>query len=354
MTNTISNKVSIVFYFVFGFLINVGLSQSDYSKIQSPAYRIVFYNVENLFDTKDDPLTADEEFLPESDRHWDNTKLYRKLNNIYKVLIGIGEWDPPAIVGLCEVENRFVLNQLVYNTPLEQFDYKIIHYDSPDRRGIDVALLYRNSRFKPDTSYPILISFPSNPDLKTRDILYVKGTIGESSTIHILVNHWPSRYGGYMVSELKRQYVARVLKQTTDSIIKTDNEARVIILGDFNDGPLEQSIGRDLNARIDTINLQDHFLYNLMSSTFQDSKYGTLKFRENWETFDQVIVSGSLLKKNNGLQVSAEGGRVYSPDHLLTEDEKYLGVKPFRTYIGMKYSGGYSDHLPVVIDLIVR
>ncbi|MEZ5083825.1 MAG: hypothetical protein R2750_10305 [Bacteroidales bacterium] len=139
----------------------------------------MFYNVENLFDTKDDSLTNDNEFLPESDRHWDNHKFYTKLNRIYKVIIGVGEWEPPAIVGLCEIENRYVLNKLVYDTPLKTFNYKIVHYESPDERGIDVAMIYRPDIFSVDTSVAINISFPFDPESRTRDILYVRGRLGQ-------------------------------------------------------------------------------------------------------------------------------------------------------------------------------
>jgi hypothetical protein len=160
---------------------------------QQAHFRVMFYNVENLFDTFDDTLTRDEEFLPEGDRHWNSNKFYKKLNNIYKVILNVGEWNPPAIVGLCEIENRFVLNQLVYETPLKKFDYKVIHFDSPDRRGIDVGLLYRKDAFRKDTAYVFPINFPFNSNSKTRDILYVKGSFGDLDTVHIFINHWPSR-----------------------------------------------------------------------------------------------------------------------------------------------------------------
>ena len=149
----------------------------------------MFYNVENLFDTRDDSLKIDEEFLPDSERHWDNHKMYQKINNIYRILMAIGEWKPPAIIGLCEIENRFVLNQLVYKTPLQNLDYKIIHYDSPDRRGIDVGLIYRSSVLQVDTSLTFPVVFAEDPDSKTRDILYVKGILGGVDTLHLFVNH---------------------------------------------------------------------------------------------------------------------------------------------------------------------
>ncbi len=339
--------INIASIFIFTSL----LGQADQELTKAKQFRVAFYNVENLFDTHNDSLTKDEEYLPEGQRRWDNNKFYSKLNNIYKVLIGLGEWQPAAIVGLCEVENRHVLNKLIYNTPLKEIDYKIIHYESADRRGIDVALLYRTSLFEPDTSYTIKVNFASNPKSRTRDILYVKGVLGGVDTLHVLINHWPSRYGGYMASEFKRIDAAKTLKKVTDSISQTDSGARIIIIGDFNDGPLSESIQTIIKAQIDTIHLREDGLYNLMTVSSGMGSKGTLKYQGNWEVFDQIIVSGSLLMERGRLQVTSDGARIYTSGYLLVDDEKYTGLKPYRTFNGMKYQGGFSDHLPVFIDL---
>ena len=198
----------------------------------------MFYNVENLFDVFNDSLTNDDEFTPEGERHWNNYKFYKKLNNLSKVIIGIGEWNPPSVIGFCEIENRFVLNKLIYETPLKNFDYKIIHSDSPDRRGIDVAFLYRQSKFEPFLLLPVPIHFPDNPESKTRDILYVKGILNKTDTIHFFVNHWPSRYGGYEDSKPRRMCVASVLRSKVDSILSVNHHPNIIIMGDFNDEPM--------------------------------------------------------------------------------------------------------------------
>ncbi len=217
--------------------------------------RIMFYNVENLFDIYNDSLTNDDEFTPEGERRWNNYRFYKKLNNLSKVIISIGEWDPPAVVGLCEIENRFVLNKLIYETPLKNFDYKIIHSESPDRRGIDVALLYRKSKFEPLFYYPVRINFPGDTLSKTRDILYVKGVFSGIDTAHLFINHWPSRYGGYEDSKTKRLFVASVLRNKIDSIFFTEMNPGIIIMGDFNDEPWDESIADGLKAKRDTCHI---------------------------------------------------------------------------------------------------
>lgn len=316
--------------------------------------RVMFYNVENLFDTVNDTLIRDEEFLPDGEKKWSNDKFYTKLNHIYKVMISCGEWDPPAIVGLCEIENRFVLEKLIYNTPLKKFDYRICHYDSPDERGIDVALIYRKAYFTPDTSYPISVRFPFEPGNKTRDILYVKGVIGSGETLHIFVNHWPSRYGGYQATAPNRNYCAQVLRNSVDSVCKNDSSARILIMGDFNDGPYDESLKNHLGAAVDSFSLSKDGLVNLSAIFDREEHVGTLKYKENWDVFDQLIVSGNLLNDTAGLYVTKQEANIHNPDFLFMEDEKYLGIRPFRTYLGFRYIGGYSDHLPVYLDLKVK
>jgi endonuclease/exonuclease/phosphatase family metal-dependent hydrolase len=314
--------------------------------------RIAFYNVENLFDIYNDSLTNDDEFTPEGERNWNNKRFYHKLNNIYRVIIGMGEWNPPVIVGLSEVENRFVLNKLVYQTPLKTFDYKIIHEESPDRRGIDVALIYRSSQFVPIEHHTVGIRFPFDTASRTRDILYVKGVLSEKDTVHVFVNHWPSRYGGYLVTKPKREFVASVLRKEIDSLYLVDYDPNIIIMGDFNDEPWDESVMNELNAKMDTLKLQSNDLFNLMSRYQKDWDGGTNKYQEDWGIIDQFIVSANLISGKQNLQILNKSAIVYSPEFLLEEDFKYLGKKPFRTYVGFSYNRGYSDHLPIYIDLI--
>lgn len=323
---------------------------------ESGRYRVMFYNVENLFDVVDDTLTNDEEFLPGGDKHWTEGRYYSKLNHIYQVVMSVGEWDPPALIGLCEVENRWALNQLVYNTPLQTFEYRIVHFESPDWRGIDVALLYKNNAFTPDTAYPIPIQFPFDSTLKTRDILYVRGRIARSDTLHIFVNHWPSRYGGYLKSQPKRNYAALVLRKQVDSLFNTLERPNIIIMGDLNDNPGDESVSGILRADAPSAPAvhSGSNLKNLTAVFEGQTGTGTLKYKANWDVFDQMIVSISLLDTIPGLKVSGEKANIHTPDFLLRSDEKYLGTKPFRTYIGPRYEGGFSDHLPVWLDLIER
>lgn len=340
-----SNHLSLIVLALFSILPLLVMAQP------ASRYRVMFYNVENLFDTQNDTLINDEEFLPEGKKHWNEHRFYQKLNNIYKVIIHCGQWDPPALIGLCEVENRYVLDKLVEDTPLKKFEYQVVHFESPDWRGIDVALLYRDFYFEPDTAYPISVRFPFDPESRTRDILYVKGVLAGQETIHLFVNHWPSRYGGYQATVPKRNHTANILKHAVDSIVSGDPLANILIMGDFNDGPHDESMAGHLGARVDSTNIGSEELFNLTAIYDRPGRGGTLKYKENWDVFDQVIVSTSLLKKNPVPWVTRPGVQIFRPPYLFEEDEKYLGKKPFRTYAGPYYLGGFSDHLPVFLDL---
>lgn len=317
-------------------------------------YRVMFYNLENLFDIYDDPDTHDDEFTPTGSRRWTNKKFYAKLNNIYKVVMAVGGYEPPTVVGMCEVENEFVLQRLLNNTPLKQFGYKFIHYDSPDSRGIDVAMIYRDDKFTPFHSEAIPVIFPDDPDSKTRDILYVKGLIGGREMIHIFINHWPSRYGGYMETKPKRGRAAEILKHKTDSLFNINPSAVIVIMGDFNDGPNDESLFKTLDAKNPENDIQTTALYNMMLVDRKGWEHGTLKYREYWDTFDQIIISGSLLDKTGNLWVDPNQEVIFHSDFLLQPDERYLGKKLIRTYLGFRYIGGYSDHLPVFFDLKMK
>jgi len=313
--------------------------------------RILFYNTENLFDIEDDPLTRDEEFTPEGTKKWNNYRLYRKLNGIAKVITGAGGWTLPALVGLCEVENRRVLNSLICQTPLSSFDYTLIHYDSPDDRGVDVALLYRKSVFTALSSRYLRIFFPFDTSASTRDILYIKGIVLGRDTLHLLVNHWPSRAGGTVESRKKRTHVATGVRHLLDTLMASHPGARIILMGDFNEEPLGDILTCVLKARTDTAGLLRNDLYNTMSRMKRQGHLGTCKYRGNWSVFDQFIVSASLLN-TRGWRVDHAEGFVFAPNYLLEEDSKNYGKKPYRTYQGPKYLGGFSDHLPVFLDLI--
>jgi len=311
---------------------------------------VMFYNLENLFDYQDDPQINDEEFLPESVRRWNANKFYTKVNQLSKVIIHAGGNKPPGIIGVCELENSQVLDELIYNSPLENFDYSYVHYESSDWRGIDVAILYKTNCFMPLFSEAIKLSFPDDTSKKSRDILYTKGVLFGVDTLHLFVNHWPSRYSGYMKTSGARNYAAQILKNRVDSILLSNDNSLIVIMGDMNDGPEDESLNEILDAKIviedDPNNLT---LYNLVAAS--NPGEGTLKYQGKWQIFDHIIVNGQLLSEHSSLHVTDKEAIIFKPDYLLEDDKKFLGVKPYRTYIGFSYNKGFSDHLPVLIHI---
>ncbi len=310
--------------------------------------RIAFWNLENYMDPQNDSIANDDDFTISGNRHWGIGKFEKKKQNICKTIIALGEWDAPEIVGLCEVENKNVLNKLVLDTPLRRFTYKFIHYDSPDRRGIDVAMLYRPEKFKPITHFPIPIVYDFDKNSKTRDILYVKGLFA-NDTLHLFICHFPSKFGGAVETEAKRCFVGNLLHSITDTLFSNHPNANIIIMGDMNDEPFAPSIKQCLNAKTDTINLQNNDLFNLMAK--KAGKEGTHKYQAHWSVIDNIIISGSLYYGFNNILLKNSEAVIFKPDFLLMDDEKYLDKKVFRTYNGMHYLGGFSDHLPIYIDI---
>jgi len=307
---------------------------------------IAFYNVENLFDTEDDPNNPrDNEFLPSASKAWTQERYEHKLANIGNVLKGI---NFPVLVGLSEVENRKVLEDLTEIEALDGLGYQIVHEDSPDHRGIDVALLYQASEFVVEDweTYSVSIDDPSIANFTTRDILLVKGSYQENS-LYVLVNHWPSRSGGVAQTEFRRITVAEKLVDVVTEIQAADATARIIIMGDFNDEPTNKSIAEVLNAKTDKTPLEDQGLYNC-TSALDDEGEGSYNYQGNWQMLDQIIVSGSLLSQNKSPYV--ENFQVYQSESLLFNHPEY-GLSPDRTYGGDNYYGGYSDHLPVFVEI---
>jgi predicted extracellular nuclease len=313
--------------------------------------RVVFYNLENLYDPYDDTTTLDDEFTSKGAKRWTYSKFIVKLEHLSKTFLAIGGWDPPAMIGVCEIENRYVLNKLIYDTPLKKFKYRFVHYNSTDVRGIDVAFLYRPDRFRLLFSRNISIRFPSDSILRTRDILYIKGILFQKDTLNIFINHWPSRRGGFTESVPKRLLVAKTLRSCLDSLQQKHPAASILIMGDFNDDPDQPSIRDVLGARAFTLLTKVDSLVNLMLPKMNHPGTGTHKFQGKWAILDQFIVSGALLLNHKGLHTSMESANIFSQGFLLEEDERALGVKPSRTYSGPRYLGGFSDHLPVYLDL---
>jgi hypothetical protein len=315
------------------------------------AMRVVFYNVENLFDPFNDSLKNDDEFSSGGIRAWNYSRFVKKCQDLGKVLIATGGWEAPEIIGLCEIENHFVLRKLLEHSALGRLNYRIVHYDSPDARGIDVAVMYRPEKFYMLHSEPIAVIFPGQGARSTRDILYVKGIALDADTLHMFVNHWPSRYGGYMATKHLREFTGALLRTRVDSILRFDPQANIIIMGDLNDPPDEYSVQHSLGAKLDSTDPGSGELFNLMSDLFSDPTRGTQKFRENWSTIDHFIVSQNLLKGRGNLGIHPRGAVIFDADFLLEDDPTHTGKRLNRTYIGMQYHGGYSDHLPIKVDI---
>jgi len=273
------------------------------------------------------------------------------LNHVAKTFLAIGEWAPPAIIGICELENRYVLNKLIYETPLKRYKYKFIHFESPDLRGIDVALLYRPEVFRVVSSKNIRIRFPFDTTLHTRDILYIKGILFAFDTVSIFVNHWPSRRGGLAESTPRRAVAAKTLRSFLDSLQHTDPSGNIIIMGDFNDEPDQPSIYDVLRAREFSSGTAPESLVNLMLPKMRSRSGGTHKYQGKWAILDQFMVSGNLLMRPEGLKTSLTSARIFEGGFLSEDDERFLGTKPFRTYTGPRYTGGFSDHLPIYLDV---
>lgn len=313
------------------------------SKKAKQPFVAMFYNVENLFDTQNDPKTNDDDFTPAGKVPWTEERLDTKIKHIGQVMTDITSPAMPDLVGFAEVENLQVLEMLTSSALLTKTNYGIVHYDSPDERGIDVALLYNPLTFKVVSSEPLKVELPGND--RTRDILYVKGKLKSGETLHVFINHWPSRREGSEISEPKRMAAAGVLRAKIDAIQKIEKSANILILGDFNDEPSDNSITQGLNALSPEQPGKGNNLYSMLYPQFKKGE-GTL-FYKDWDLFDQIIVSGNLLSRKKGFHTSLNDATIFSAEYLLFKN-KNGGSRPNRT-MGEKYFGGYSDHLPVIV-----
>lgn len=333
----------------------VAIFSSLFSYEQNPqedktGIRIMFYNVENLFHPSDDPLKNDDEFTEEGTRHWTNKRYYDKLNKIAKTAIALGGWEPPAVIGLCEIENLQCLQDLIYTSPLKEFGYEIIHQESADERGIDVALLYRPAFFNFLSFNSFQLNFPDG-SRASRDILYVKGLVN-GDTLNLFVNHWPSRYGGQLISEPKRQFAAEVLRSKFDSLMLVNPNSNIVAMGDFNDHPDDKSMFDILRAKKDTSSMESGDLLNLIWQ--YEFVKGTHKFDHEWGILDQFIISPGLIYGNQGLIAPINLAEIFDADYLLELEKDGIGKITNRTYVGFTYHGGYSDHLPIYMDVTIK
>lgn len=312
--------------------------------------RIAFWNVENLFDTNNDSLTRDDEFTPTGLKHWTYTRYQRKLLDLSKVIVALGEWNGIAVLGLSEIENKKVIKALLYTTPLAKDSLKYIHRDSPDRRGIDVALVYNPRLFYPISTnwYPIRTRHDSF--LISREILHVTGHFHESpqDTFELFINHWPSKFGGHKATESKRMAAALTLKTVIDSIQQATEQRYIIAMGDFNDEWREKSLIEGLEASATTPPFKTLSLYNLTSNLSPNR--GTHKHAGHWSYIDHMICNGTLILVEEN-QYYVTRSNLFTSPFLMCEDLTHTGKKMNRTYIGPKYVGGISDHLPIYLDL---
>jgi exonuclease III len=305
---------------------------------------VAFYNVENLFDTVDDPHTFDDDFTSEGKKHW-NTKRYRdKIKKLGTVISKLGNEQslhPPALVGLVEVENAKVVHDLANSADLRKHHYDFVHYDSPDDRGIDVALLYNKQFFEllGSENFPLYLEDTQGKRDYTRDILVVYGNLN-GELVHILVNHWPSRGEGKEKSEFKRIEAAKLAKNIINEIQAKSFDAKIIIMGDFNDDPTSKSIKEHL--------VTEDF-YNPMESLLDRDSVGSLTYKSKWNLFDQIIITKNFLKPESGKH-HLKYAEVFNKEWLKIFRGKLKG-SPFRTYIGPWYQGGFSDHFPVYLYL---
>jgi endonuclease/exonuclease/phosphatase family metal-dependent hydrolase len=290
------------------------------------AFRIMFYNCENLFDPLDDTTTADDDFTPEGSKQWSYYRFKKKISDISKVILAAGGWEPPDLIGLCEVENRWVLEQLTGSPALSGFDYDIIHQDGNDPRGIDVAILYRTSKFEPNNVRWVPMVFAGDPHPRTRDILYVSGIANGAGTLHLFVNHWPSRLGGYAATMPKRMQAARLLRQMIDSVGAAEKNTAIVVMGDLNDETEQESISIGLGALPGIDPGRKDYLFDATYHYNKREAYGTHKNRGTWGMLDHFIISSSLLDESARLHLAPGGAKIYRAGFLLTPDERNLGV----------------------------
>ncbi len=311
-----------------------------------------FYNLENLFDTFDDPNVIDEEFLPEGKKKWDFEKYSLRLKNTATVIEKLGGKNypyGPAILGVCEVENKKVLQDLVAMPQIANRKYGIVHYNSPDKRGIDVALLYQPRFFEVEESKSYRLTIPGKNDFFSRDQLLVTGKLN-GERMHIIVNHWPSRWGGEKESRPLRIEAAKLCKSIVDSIQKSEKEAKIIVMGDFNDDPSDLSMKKIMKGKSNIAAVSSSSMYNPMRKLHDADVKGTLMYRGKWNLFDQILLSKSLVKPKT-TSYSFFAAQVFDQEFLKVSEGDYKGY-PFRTYVGDNFHGGYSDHFPVYVYLI--
>jgi len=330
----------------FGFLF---VSQS----VKAQKYELVaigYYNLENLFDTIDSEGVEEGDFLPDGAKGWDSKKYYHKLDHMAKVLSEIATdktKDGLAVFGISEIENKMVVEDLVKTAALKDRNYQIVHYNSPDRRGIDVALVYNPKYFKVTNSASIPL-ITEDTSFKTRDQLVVSGELlGEE--VHFQVNHWPSRSGGERRSRPKRNAAGELARHISDSLLAINPNAKIMIMGDLNDDPTNQSVAKYLKATDNKSKLKDGYFYNPFLTLYKEG-IGSLAYRDSWNLFDQIILTPALVNEERD-EWSFFKAHIFKKNYMINQEGQYKGY-PTRSFVGNKFQGGYSDHLPVYVYLV--
>ncbi|MBQ5752863.1 MAG: endonuclease/exonuclease/phosphatase family protein [Alistipes sp.] len=317
-------------------------------------HMVVFYNLENLFDTINDPDKWDDEFLPTGDKKWNSIKYQKKQSNMERVLFDIAllQKNFPAVIGVSEIENRLVLEDLIAQPKLAHGNYRIVHYDSPDRRGVDCAFFYRPDIFKLEGSKAHKFQMPGMPNFYTRDLVTMWGTI-DGEPFFFLVSHWPSRLGGKEASAPKREAAAAQCRRIADSVLMANPATKVVIMGDLNDDATDKSITEVLGAKGDIKKLVKGDMYNPYIDLLK-AGYGTLGYRDSWNLFDNIIVSENLATGSTGsLKLQREKGSkfygcIFSTPYMVQREGQYKNY-PLRTFVGNNFQNGFSDHFPVYI-----
>ena len=323
-------RVGIIIFLVVAATLHVGGQE----------FSVMFYNVENLFDTYDDTTKNDDEFLPHGSRRWTGTRYRKKIAGVSRVIAAAGEWELPPVIGLCEVENEKVLKDLAYSTLLSAGNYGIVHRESPDLRGIDLALLYRREFFRIEAVRSWVPERSEESPWESRNLLYVKMTM-DDDTLHVILCHFPSRRGGVLATERLREEMAELVRIKTDSLVSASPDASLIVMGDLNARP---------DDKIMTEMTGDRMLVNTAEG-LSASGEGSYRYQGTWELIDHILVTKAMVDGSGSFTADTLSFRSVSLPFMLTADADYPGMKPFATYGGFRWAGGYSDHLPVMITV---
>ena len=325
---------------------------------QSKRYSVLFYNVENLYDTIQDPTIYDTEFIPTGIKEWNSAKYNKKLANLEKLFYSVAQQNKayPTIIGVSEVENRNVLEDIASQEKLLPANYQICHYDGPDARGVDVAFFYRPDQFKYEGSKSIKAQIPgARENFRTRDILAMWGEI-DGEDFFFIVSHWPSRRGGQSSSAYLREGLAAQIKSICDEVRRQRPDMKIMVMGDFNDDPGDKSISECLGAKLNPKKLSQGDMYNPYWQMHKDG-YGTLVYNDLWNLFDNIVVSDNVVNAPSGTlklwkpKNAKYYGNIFKGEFLFQKEGQYKGY-PLRTYSGNNFQNGWSDHLPVYLFLV--